>query len=148
MIRICRKYLSIVALILASLFILDASVYAHEDLCVIEQTLSNDTIDADDCDLDEDSDFSCGNANVISCLPNSFSLFVAIGETQSENKCSVALRLGQVRRYVPRNNMADGHNYIILKSIKDGADFASRHLFLCNDLLNNSLYLLTKILNK
>jgi hypothetical protein len=142
--RICRKYLSIVALILVSLFLLDASVYAHEDLCVIEQTVSNASIDAEDGDLDEDSDFTFGNTNVVSCQPKSISLFFSIGKTQSENKCSDELRLGQVRRYAPRNNVVDSHNYIILKSIKDGADFGSRHLFLCNSIFIYSHYSLTK----
>jgi len=40
--------------------------------------------------------------------------------------------------------MADSHNYIILKSIKDGADFGSRHLFLCNSIFIHSHYSLTK----
>lgn len=142
--RICRKYLSIVALILVSLFLLDASVYTHEDLCIIEQTMSDAEIEAEDCDLDEDSDFTCLDADGVSCLPKSISLFFSIGKTQSENKCSAALRLGQVRRYAPRNNMADSHNYIILKSIKDGADFGSRHLFLCNSIFIHSHYSLTK----
>ena len=141
-----RKYLSIVVLILVNLFLLDASVYAREDLCVVAQALTNSSIDdAEDCDLDEDSDFTCRYADAESCLPSSIFLPITIGKTQSENKCSAALRLGQVRRYAPKKSMTDSHHYIILKPIKDGTNLGSHHLFLCNCLLNYLFYSPTKI---
>jgi hypothetical protein len=56
-----------------------------------------------------------------------------IGEEQNENLCSAALRLGQVRRYAPRKSLADSHNYIITKNIKDGANYGSDHLFLSHN---------------
>ena len=58
---------------------------------------------------------------------------LTLGAKQDENLCSAALRLGQVRRYAPRKNLADSHNYIITKNIKDGADYGSDRLFLSHN---------------
>ncbi len=135
MIDFFRKYVSVVALILMGLFLLDLTCTDQEDLYIMEQTeiLSNMSFDDDVFDEDEDSDF----------VPNSpseglqcrFELFpiLTLGEEQNENLCSAALRLGQVRRYAPRRNLADSHNYIVTKNIKDGADFGSDHLFLSHN---------------
>ena len=131
MIDFFRKYVSVVALILMGLFLLDLTCTAQEDLYVMEQTeiLSNMSFDGDEFDEDEDSEFLLnspleGFQNRCELCPN-----LTLGEEQNENLCSAALRLGQVRRYAPRKNLADSHNYIITKNIKDGANFGSGHLF-------------------
>ena len=131
MIDFFRKYVSVVALILMGLFLLDLTCTDQEDLYIMEQTeiLSNMSFDDDVFDEDEDSDFVLNSPS--EGLQCRFELFpiLTLGEEQNENLCSAALRLGQVRRYAPRRNLADSHNYIVTKNIKDGADFVSDHLF-------------------
>ena len=135
MIDFFRKYVSVVALILMGLFLLDLTSTAQEDLYVMEQTeiLSTMSFDGDEFDDDEDSDFVLnGPSDGLQCRCELFPV-TTIGEEQNENMCSAALRLGQVRRYAPRKSLADSHNYIITKNIKDGADFGSDHLFLSHN---------------
>lgn len=135
MIDFFRKYVSVVALILMGLFLLDLTSTAQEDLYVMEQTeiLSTMSFDGDEFDEDEDSDFVLnGSSDGLQCRCELFPV-TTIGEEQNENLCSAALRLGQVRRYAPRKSLADSHNYIITKNIKDGADYGSDHLFLSHN---------------
>ena len=135
MIDFFRKYVSVVALILMGLFLLDLTSTAQEDIFVMEQTeiLSSMSFDGDEFDDDEDSDFVLnGPSEGLQCRCDLFPV-TTIGEEQNENMCSAALRLGQVRRYAPRKNLADSHNYIVTKNIKDGADFGSDHLFLSHN---------------
>ena len=135
MIDFFRKYVSVVALILMGLFLLDLTSTAQEDMFVMEQTeiQSSMSFDGDEFDEDEDSDFVLnGPSDGLQCRCELFPV-TTIGEEQNENMCSAALRLGQVRRYAPRKNLADSHNYIISKNIKDGADFGSDHLFLSHN---------------
>ena len=103
MIDFFRKYVSVVALILMGLFLLDLTCTAQE-----------------------------GPSDGLQCQCDLFP-FTTIGEEQNENLCSAALRLGQVRRYAPRKSLADSHNYIITKNIKDGADYGSDRLFLSHN---------------
>ena len=135
MIDFFRKYVSVVALILMGLFLLDLTFTDQEDLCVMEQTeiQSSMSFDGDEFDEDEDSDFVLnGSSDGLQCRCELFPV-TTIGEEQNENMCSAALRLGQVRRYAPRKNLADSHNYIITKNIKDGAIYGSDHLFLSHN---------------
>ena len=135
MIDFFRKYVSVVALILMGLFLLDLTFTDQEDLYVMEQTeiQSSMSFDGDEFDDDEDSDFVLnGPSDGLQCRCDLFPV-TTIGEEQNENMCSAALRLGQVRRYAPRKNMADSHNYIITKNIKDGANYGSDHLFLSHN---------------
>ena len=135
MIDFFRKYVSVVALILMGLFLLDLTSTAQEDLYVMEQTeiQSSMSFDGDEFDDDEDSDFVLnGPSDGLQCRCDLFPV-TTIGEEQNENMCSAALRLGQVRRYAPRKNLADSHNYIITKNIRDGANFGSDHLFLSHN---------------
>ena len=135
MIDFFRKYVSVVALILMGLFLLDLTCTDQEDLYVMEQTeiQSSMSFDGDEFDDDEDSDFVLnGPSDGLQCRCDLFPV-TTIGEEQNENMCSAALRLGQVRRYAPRKNLADSHNYIITKNTKDGADFGSDHLFLSHN---------------
>ena len=135
MINLFRKYVSVVALILMGLFFLDLTCTAQEDIFVMEQTeiLSNMSFDGDEFDEDEDSEFLLdGPSDGLQCRCELCPI-LTLGAKQDENLCSAALRLGQVRRYAPRKNLADSHNYIITKNIKDGADFGSDHLFLSHN---------------
>ena len=135
MIDFFRKYVSVVALILMGLFLLDLTCTAQEDIFVMEQTeiQSSMSFDGDEFDDDEDSAFVLdGPSDDLQCRCD-FWPITSLGEEQNENLCSAALRLGQVRRYAPRKNLADSHNYIITKNIKDGADFGSDHLFLSHN---------------
>ena len=135
MIDFFRKYVSVVALILMGLFLLDLTFTDQEDLYVMEQTeiQSSMSFDGDEFDDDEDSDFVLnGPSDGLQCQCD-FGPVASLGEEQNENLCSAALRLGQVRRYAPRKNLADSHNYIVTKNIKDGADFGSNHLFLSHN---------------
>ena len=130
-----RKYVSIVALILMGLFLLDLTNTDKEDLYVMEQTEIQSTmsLEGDEFDDDEDSDFVLnGPSDGLQCRCD-LRPITTIGEERSENMCSAALRLGQVRRYAPRKNLADSHNYIITKNMKDGADYGSDHLFLSHN---------------
>ena len=132
MIDFFRKYVSVVALILMGLFLLDLTCTAQEDMFVMEQTeiQSSLSFDGDDFDDDEDSEFLLNSPSEGSLSQYDLCPVINIGEEQNENMCSAALRLGQVRRYAPRKSLADSHNYIITKNMKDGADFGSDHLFL------------------
>lgn len=131
MIDFFRKYVSVVVLTLMGLFFLDLTCTDQEDFSLMEQTeiLSNMSFD-DEFDDDEDSDFVLnGPSDGLQCRCD-FCTVTSLGKEQNENLCSAALRLGQVRRYAPRKSLADSHNHIITKNIKDGADFGSDHLFL------------------
>ena len=135
MIDFFRKYVSVVALILMGLFLLDLTCTAQEDMFVMEQTeiQSSMSFDGDEFDDDEDSEFLLNSpSDGLQCRCELFPVST-IGEEQNENMCSAALRLGQVRRYAPRKSLADSHNYIITKNTKDGADFGSDHLFLSHN---------------
>ena len=143
MIDFFRKYVSVVVLILMGLFLLDLTCTAQEDIFVMEQTeiLSSMSFDGDEFDEDEDSDFVLnGPSDGLQCRCV-FCPVTSLGEEQNENMCSAALRLGQVRRYAPRKNLADSHNYIITRNIKDGADFGSDHLFLSD---KSNFFFITK----
>ena len=132
MIDFFRKYVSVVALILMGLFLLDLTSTAQEDLYVMEQTeiLSNMSFDGDEFDEDEDSEFLLNSPSEGFQSRCELCPILTLGDEQNENLCSEALRLGQVRRYAPRKNLADSHIHIITKNMKDGAGFGSDHLFL------------------
>ena len=135
MIDFFRKYVSVVALILMGLLLLDVTTTTQEDMYVMEQTeiLSSISFDGDEFDEDEDSEFLLnGPSDGLQCRCELCPI-LTLGKEQNENLCSTALRLGQVRRYAPRKNLADSHNYIITKNIEDGADFGSDHLFLSHN---------------
>ena len=138
MIDFFRKYVSVVALILMGLFLLDLTSTAQEDLYVMEQTeiLSNMSFDGDEFDEDEDSEFLLNSPSEGFQSRCELCPILTLGDEQNENLCSAALRLGQVRRYAPRKSQAYSHNYIVMKNSKDGADFGSDHLFLSH----NSIY--------
>ena len=135
MIDFFRKYVSVVALILMGLFLLDLTCTAQEDMFVMEQTeiQASMSFDGDEFDDDEDSEFLLNSPSEGFQSRCELCPILTLGAKQDENLCSAALRLGQVRRYAPRKNLADSHNYIIAKNIKDGADYGSDHLFLSHN---------------
>ena len=132
MIDFFRKYVSVVALILMGLFLLDLTSTAQEDLYVMEQTeiLSNTSFDGDEFDEDENSEFLLNSPSEGFQSRCELCPILTLGDEQNENLCSAALRLGQVRRYAPRKSQAYSHNSIVVKNSKDGTDFGSNHLFL------------------
>ena len=132
MIDFFRKYVSVVALLLMGLFLLDLTSTAQEDLYVMGQTeiLSNMSFDGDEFDEDEDSEFLLNSPSEGFQSRCELCPILTLGDEQNENLCSAALRLGQVRRYAPRKSQAYSHNSIVMKNSKDGADFGSNHLFL------------------
>ena len=135
MIDFFRKYVSVVALILMGLLLLDVTTTTQEDMYVMEQTeiLSSISFDGDEFDEDEDSEFLLnGPSDGLQCRCELCPI-LTLGKEQNENLCSTALRLGQVRRYAPRKSLADSHNYIITKNIEDGTDYGSDHLFLSHN---------------
>ena len=146
MIDFFRKYVSVVVLILMGLFLLDLTNTAKEDVIIMEQTeiLSNMSFDGDEFDDDEDSEFLLNNPSEGLQCRCDFCPVTSLGEEQNENLCSAALRLGQVRRYAPRKSLADSHNYIVTKNIKDGADYGSDHLFLSD---KSNFFFITKAVN-
>ena len=131
MIDFFRKYVSVVALILMGLFLLDLTGTAQEDMFVMEQTeiQASMSFDGDEFDDDEDSEFLLNSPSEGFQSRCELCPILTLGAKQDENLCSAALRLGQVRRYAPRKSLADSHNYIVTKNIKDGVDFGSDHLF-------------------
>ena len=141
-----RKYVSVVALILMGLFLLDLTCTAEEDRFVVQQTeiLSNMSLDGDAFDYDVDSAFVLNDPSDGFQSRCDFCAFKSLGEEQNENMCSAALRLGQVRRYAPRKSIVDSHNHIITRIMKDGADFGSDHLFLSN---KSTFFFITKAVN-
>ena len=147
MIDFFRKYVSVVALILMGLVLLDLTFTDQEDLYVMEQTeiLSSISFDGDEFDEDEDSEFLLNGPSEGFQSSCELCPILTLGDEQNENLCSAALRLGQVRRYAPRKNMADSHNYIVTKNIKDGADFGSDHLFLSD---KSTFFFITKAVSE
>ena len=135
MIEFFRKYVSVVALILMGLFLLDLTCTAQEDMFVMEQTeiQASMSFDGDEFDDDEDSEFLLNSPSEGFQSRCELCPILTLGAKQDENLCSAALRLGQVRRYAPRKSLADSHNYIITKNIKDGADYGSDRLFLSHN---------------
>ena len=76
----------------------------------------------DDFDWDDDDDEVVINTFVEQKVWASFPTLEAIGRKSAGNKCSQALLRGQVRRYSPRNNLSDSHNYTLLSIMKSGVD--------------------------
>ena len=147
MIDFFRKYVSVVALILMGLFLLDLTFTDQEDLYVMEQTeiLSNMSFDGDEFDEDEDSEFLLNSPSEGFQSRCELCPILTLGDEQNENLCSAALRLGQVRRYTPRKSQAYSHNSIVVKNSKDGTDFGSNHLFLFD---KSTFFFITKAVSE
>lgn len=121
-----RKYSSVFMLVLMGMVMvcLVADEYGDSQQ-LLTQTASSTcmAVVADDFDLDDDDDDEAVN---ISFVENkawaSIPTLETIGQKAEGSKCSQALLRGQVRRYSPRNNLSDSHNYTLLSIIKSGVD--------------------------
>ena len=76
----------------------------------------------DDFDLDDDDDELIHKSFVENKAWASIPMRETIGQKAEGSKCSKALLRGQVRRYSPRKNLRNSHNYVILKNPKSGVD--------------------------
>ena len=134
-----RKYGSVFMLVLMGLVMacLVADEYGDPQQLVTQTaTSTNMAVVADDFDLDDDDDEDeiCNHFSESKCSTRIWIGDSVVGEL-GENKCPLELQRGQVRRYSPRNNLSDSHNYVITRNLQDGADFGSDHLFLSHILL-------------
>ena len=120
-----RKYGSIFMLVLMGLvmacFVADEYGEAQR---MGKQTAASTcmAVIVDDFDLDDDDDEMVTNTFVEDKAWASIPTLETIGQKTEGSKCSHALLRGQVRRYSPRNNFSDSHNYVILKNTKSGVD--------------------------
>ena len=80
------------------------------------------TVLADDFDLDDDDDEDeiCNHFFGNKC--STWIWVVASDVRKLEGNKSSDLLRGQVRRYSPRNNLSDSHNYTLLSIMKSGVD--------------------------
>ena len=96
----------------------------HQQL--VTQTASSTcmTVLVDDFDLDDNDDDE--NEICYHFFGNKCSTWIwAVASDVRKlegSKCPSALLRGQVRRYSPRNNLSDSHNYTLLSIMKSGVD--------------------------
>ena len=131
-------------LILISIVIvcLVADEYGDPQQLVIQTATSTCTaVVADDFDLDDDDDEAVNISFVENKAWASIPTLETIGQKTEGSKCSQALLRGQVRRYSPRNNLSDSHNYTLLSIMKSGVDLFHATFFM------QFISLLTKYLN-
>lgn len=140
-----RKYGSVLMLVLMGLVMvcLVADEYGDSQQ-LVTQTASSScmTVVAEDLDLDDDDDEKV----VTHSFDENIRASIPMPETSIQkiegSKCSQALLRGQVRRYSPRNNLPNSHNYVILKNTKSGVDMFHATFFV------QFSSLLTKHINK
>ena len=120
-----RKYGSVFMLVLMSMVIvcLVADEYGDPQQLLIQTASSTCTaVVADDFDLDDDDDEAVNISFVENKAWASIPTLETIGQKTEGSKCSQALLRGQVRRYSPRNNLSDSHNYTLLSIMKSGVE--------------------------
>jgi len=126
MFEVLRKYGSVFMLVLMSMVIvcLVADEYGDPQQLVIQTATSTCmAVVADDFDLDDDDDDEVVNISFVENKAwTSIPTLETIGQKAEGSKCSQALLRGQVRRYSPRNNLSDSHNYTLLSIMKSGVD--------------------------
>ena len=107
-------------LVLMSMVIvcLVADEYGDPQQLVIQTATSTCmAVVADDFDLDDDDDDEVVNISFVENKAwTSIPTLETIGQKTEGSKCSQALLRGQVRRYSPRNNLSDSHNYTLFQS--------------------------------
>lgn len=120
-----RKYGSVFMLVLMSMVMvcLVADEYGDSQQLVTQTATSTCmTVLVDDFDLDDDDDeivnISFAENNAWASIPT----LKTVGQKTEGSKCSQALLRGQVRRYSPRNNLSDSHNYTLLSIMKSGVE--------------------------
>ena len=120
-----RKYSSVFMLVLMGIVIvcLVADEYGDPQQLLIQTASSTCTaVVADDFDLDDDDDEVVNISFVENKAWTSIPTLETIGQKAEGSKCSQALLRGQVRRYSPRNNLSDSHNYTLLSIMKSGVE--------------------------
>ncbi len=123
MFEVIRKYSSTVMLILMGMVLvcLVADDFAYSQHLTKQAAMSaNVTILVDDLDFDDDNskeDHKLGYKTFATTRNESTTI-----KTFGDRKCPMALLRGQVRRYSPRNDPADGNNYTLLTITKSGVD--------------------------
>ena len=126
MFEVLRKYGSVFMLVLMSMVIvcLVADEYGDPQQLVIQTATSTCmAVVADDFDLDDDDDDEVVNISFVENKAwTSIPTLETIGQKAEGSKCSKALLRGQVRRYSPRKNLSDSHNYTLLSIMKSGVD--------------------------
>lgn len=120
-----RKYGSVFMLVLMSMVI--ACLVADENgdsqqLVTRTTTSTCMTVLADDFDLDDDDDEDeiCNHFFGNKC--STWIWVVASDVRKLEGNKSSDLLRGQVRRYSPRNNLSDSHNYTLFSIMKSGVE--------------------------
>ena len=129
MLKHLRTFIPLLAIFLVSLFMIDAATCLEGEVCVWEQVELQSVLTCDAGDLDDNDNEECLvpiiNTNRLSSL--TIPCHWSLGRAQNENRCSAKLRLGQVRRYAPKKNIASVYSNII--ESYDGVNFRSCHLF-------------------
>ena len=130
-----RKYGSVFMLVLMGMVMvcLVADEYGDPQQLVTQTATSTCmTVLADDFDLDDDDDDEdeiCNHFFEGKCFTRIWTVPIDVRELK-ENKCPSDLLRGQVRRYSPRNNLSDSHNYILLSNLKSGVDLLHATFFM------------------
>ena len=139
-----RKYGSFIMLVLMSMVLvclvadeyLDAQQLAKQTASSVSMTIVADDFDLDDED-DEDeicNHFFEGNDGA--------KVWAVTNDVRKleESKRPSALQRGQVRRYSPRNDLSDSHNYTLLSITKSGVDwFHATFFYAIHIIINQTL---------
>ena len=127
MFEVLRKYGSVFMLVLMSMVMVCLVTDEYGDpQQLVTQTASSTcmTVLVDDFDLDDNDDDE--NEICYHFFGNKCSTWIwAVASDVRKlegSKCPSALLRGQVRRYSPRNNLSDSHNYTLLSIMKSGVD--------------------------
>lgn len=136
-----RKYGSILMLVLMGLVLVCLIADEHNDAQYFaKQTAASIcvTVVVGDFDLDDDDDDEV--ISKLSVDDNAWDLITAIeidGQKTGESKCSQALLRGQVRRYSPRNGLAESHYYVISETVISGGEQFLTTFFVRNSILHD-----------
>jgi hypothetical protein len=120
-----RKYGSVFMLVLMSMVMVCLVADENGDsqqLVTRTATSTCMTVLADDFDLeDDDEDEICNHFFGNKCSTWTWAVASDVRKLEG-SKCPSDLLRGQVRRYSPRNNLSDSHNYTLLSIMKSGVD--------------------------
>ena len=141
-----RKYSSVFMLALMGLVMMCLVADEYIDT---QQFANHTTISTcmaaivEDFDLDDDDEDAAVTYTFVDDKARaSIPTLETIGPKTGGSKCSQSLLRGQARRYSPRNNLSDSHNYVILSNTESGVDLFHATFFVL------FIPLLTKHLNK
>ncbi|MBR1514828.1 MAG: hypothetical protein IJ622_11135 [Bacteroidales bacterium] len=135
-----RKYGTVLMLLLMGVVFVCLIADEYDDAQQLAKQAATSacmSVVADDFDWDEDDDddfvstsFAVAKTEAAVPMPET------IGQKAERSKCSQALLRGQVRRYSPRNGIADSHNYAFLKTTESGVDFVRTTFFVQSNQLS------------